>query len=452
MFCYKCGKRLPARVVNCPECDTPQKRRQRYRRRMILGLFIFLAGAIAGSVFDTFFFKGRSWDHSFLGAFSSNDSLKKDDPVKEFKALTDADSSINKESQTPTVQELPIDNSDSKATILQESQSGLETPEVASITDVSVEEPSLSLIDAGAAKVEPEDEKNIKSVQFPEGKLKYVSCEPLEKGLYNSYHGSFSRDGFEIIFASNRINFKESGMYQCFIRKTEPGSKAELMFPWKGNVWTPELTPDSKKVVFSSDSNKPEHIFIYDRSDGKSLALTSGSSKNMMPAISPDGQLVAFVSNRKGTNSIWLMGIDGSNLLQLTSGREDDREPRWALDGRSLIFTRIYQPLKKSDIMRIQLDPVGEPSAIVSNNKRNWLGDISPDGSALAYVRSESLDGSRNTLVLRQLISGEETLVKPLGNAECFRPVWKSDCSGFVFHASVDSSRSLFFATFGREP
>ena len=70
MYCFKCGKKLPARVVNCPECDTPQKRRQRYRRRMILGLFIFLAGAVAGSLFDSLFFKGQAWEHSFLGAFT----------------------------------------------------------------------------------------------------------------------------------------------------------------------------------------------------------------------------------------------------------------------------------------------------------------------------------------------------------------------------------------------
>lgn len=400
-----------------------------------------------------FFFKGKSWEHSFLGAFSSSDGLAKvDQTVKQGAVPSAAEPTTSTvEVVKPVVEKTQIENILTASPEMQDSQTEAEAPVTATATDMPAGENYAPATEA-AALTDEKVELKPDTATFPEGKLKYVSCEPLEKGLENSYHGSFSRDGSELIFASNRINFKESGLYQCFIKKTEPGSKAELMFPWKGNVWTPELTPDNQKVIFSSDSNKPEHLFVYDRSNGKSSPLTTGSSKNMMPAVSPDGQLVAFVSNRKGTNNIWLMGIDGSNLLQLTSGKEDDREPRWAPDGRSLIFTRIFQPMKRSDLMRIQLDPMGEPQAIVSNSRRNWLGDFSPDGSALAYVRSESSDGSRNTLVLRYLSDSEEIVLKPLGGAECFRPVWKSDCSGFVFHASVDSSRSLFFAIFGREP
>ncbi len=456
MFCYKCGKRLPVRVVNCPECDTPQKRRQRYRRRMILGLFIFLAGAIAGSIFDTLFFKGKSWEYSFLGAFSSNDLIKKDLVVNGDKPVNIADLATSTEivneqkaAEPPLDLNLPAVSSES-AELASSSEHFIPADEVGVASEAAVDRDEKA-----EDTVENSEENNESQLEAPlvnEGKLKFVSCEPLEKSPENNYHGSFSRDGSELIFSSNRLEKKEKGFYQCFVRKMSSSEKAERLFAWDGNVWTPELTPDKAKVVFSSDSNKPEHIFVYERSNGKSSALTSGKSKNMMPAISPDGRLIAFVSNRKGTNNIWLMEIDGTNLLQLTTGKEDDREPRWAYDGRSLIFTRIYQPLKKSDIMRIQLDPMGEPQEIISNNKRNWLADISPDGSVLAYVRSDSNDGSQNTMVLRNMRDGSETVINPLGKVECFRPVWKADCSGFVFHASVDSSRNLYFALFSREP
>lgn len=451
MFCYKCGKRLPARVVNCPECDTPQKRRQRYRRRMILGLFIFLAGAIAGSIFDTLFFKGKSWDHSFLGAFSSNDQIKNSEKpfVKNDLATETEVVDEPKYVEPAALTEAPAISSETSiiASAADDLAEAAEVKTASEATQIS----DGKIADSIEAPVES-PEKNVEADAFPEGKLTYVSCEPLEKSPENSYHGTFSRDGSELIFSSNRIDMKEKGFYQCFVRKMGSSEKAERLFAWEGNVWTPEFTPDKTKVVFSSDSSKPEHVFVYDRSTGKTAALTSGKSKNMMPAISPDGKLIAFVSNRKGTNNIWLMEIDGSNLLQLTSGKEDDREPRWSADGRSLIFTRIYQPLKRSDIMKIQLDPMGEPQPLVSNSKRNWLADISPDGSVLAYVRSESNDGSQNTLILRNVEDGSDLIISPLGKVECFRPVWKSDCSGFVFHASVDSSRNLYFASFSREP
>ncbi|HNW36980.1 MAG TPA: hypothetical protein PKM25_18720, partial [Candidatus Ozemobacteraceae bacterium] len=66
MYCYRCGQELQPKSVNCPACDAPQKRRQRHRQRLLLGLFIFLAGAFTGSIFDSIVFKGRSWDHSLL--------------------------------------------------------------------------------------------------------------------------------------------------------------------------------------------------------------------------------------------------------------------------------------------------------------------------------------------------------------------------------------------------
>ncbi|EKD82632.1 MAG: WD40-like protein Beta Propeller, partial [uncultured bacterium] len=292
----------------------------------------------------------------------------------------------------------------------------------------------------------------VASVPAPVGRLVYASVEPLEKGAGSNYHGSLARDGSELVFSSNRLKVNGKNVYQCFSKKPEASAKAARVFEWAGNVWTPELTPDGSRIVFSSDSTSPEHLFVYDRKSGKTKALTSGDSKNMMCAVSPDGRLVAFTSSQKGKpNDIWLIGIDGDNLLQLTSGVEDDREPRWSADGSTLYFTRIYTYMKKSHIMKIQLDPLGEAQPVVANNRRNWLPDISPDGSALVFVRSESEDGSKNTLVVRQLVSGEEAVVRPLGEADCLRPIWAPDGSGLVFHASIDDSRSLYFAKFKRD-
>jgi dipeptidyl aminopeptidase/acylaminoacyl peptidase len=283
------------------------------------------------------------------------------------------------------------------------------------------------------------------------GKPVFLFCETLEKNDASNYHGFISGDMQQLLFASNRNRLDGNPIYQCFSKKLEEKAAATRMFDWPGNVWTPEFTPDNSKIVFSSDSSTPEHIFVYDSVSGKSGPLTSGNSKNMMPAISPDGKLVAFVSNRKGSNSIWLVGIDGANLLQITSGSSDDREPRWTADGRAIVFTRIHQPLKKSDIMKIQLDPMGDAQAIISNGKRNWLADIAPDGTTLAYIRSDSTDGSKNVLVLHDLADASEQVIKPVGDAEYYRPVWTADSSAIVFHATVQGNRSLYLARFKRE-
>lgn len=465
MFCFKCGRRLPARVVNCPDCDTPQKRRQRYRRRMILGLFIFLAGAVAGSFFDTIIFQGEAWNYSFLGYFDTRNSS-----IIPGTGAVASSSEIIKDTENPAAsaaQKLYAPEKGEVVTMMEAAPESVLASEgivnsensitgapanleiaIASSTALSVPSAIVdekSLVASFAVFVPP-TEKIV-----AEGRLTYLSCEPIEKDSSSNYHGFLARDGSELLFASNRYKKDGKPLYQCFTKALTKGAVAERVFEWPGNVWTPESTPDSAKIVFSSDSSKPEHIFVYDRISKKTKAVTSGKSKNMMPAISPDGSLVTFVSNRKGSNHIWLMEMDGENLLQLTTGEEDDREPRWSADGKTLLFTRIYQQLKKSFIMQIRLHPLGEPLPLVDTNKRNWLADMSPDDSMLAYIRSESDDGSKNTLVLREMVNGKERILKPLGDAEYYRPVWSADCLSIVFHATVAGSRNLYLARFVRE-
>ncbi|KAF1079993.1 MAG: hypothetical protein GQF41_3669 [Candidatus Rifleibacterium amylolyticum] len=460
MYCFRCGNKLPPRVVNCPDCDTPQKRRQRYRRRMILGLFIFLAGAVAGSLFDTFFFKGRAWEHSFLGALNSQETAsatvapsqhgadRAPTPMKpgDLVDLKPPVASVTAVQSSPSV-ELVAASSSSAVEAYQEAPAPVEEAVSSQPAGIASESSVSNESSVATAPVE-----SVLPTTVAAGKLVYAGVDVLEKDNSSSYHGFFSRDGKEMVFASNRLKVNGKSTYQCFIKKPAATEKAVLAFEWPGNVWTPEFTPDGTRIVFSSDSVAPEHLFVYDRKSGNAKALTSGDSKNMMCAVSPDGRLVAYTSGQKGkANNIWLIGIDGDNMLQLTSGSADDREPRWSADGSTLYFTRIHTYMKKSDIMKIRLDPLGEAEPVVANGRRNWLPDMSPDGSTLVYVRSESDDGSKNVLVVRRLENGEETVLKPLGEAECLRPVWAADSSGLVFHATVGSTRNLYFARFKRE-
>lgn len=463
MFCFKCGKRLPAKVVNCPDCDTPQKRRQRYRRRMFLGLFIFLAGAVCGSLFDTIFFQGKAWNHSFMGVFSAKNADSAVDNIQATKVdPSDVPSNIdNTEFAGPVDYKKayeeadPIEATASEALLAASENASSATMNIESTAPSEADELATELPGGVAAShsenilPEPQTDESVNSAS--DKKLVFTGLEAVEKTSGSNYHGSLSQNGTEYIFSSNREKIDGKNTYQCYIKGGDLKKNAKKLFAWPGNVWTPELTPDSQTVIFSSDSVKAEHIFAYDRSTGESRQLTDGTDKNMMPCISPDGKMIVFVSNRSGANGIWLMGIDGGNLLQLTSGKEDDREPRWTNGGRSIVFTRIFQAMKKSQIMQMQLDPMGEPEAIVGTNERNWLGDISADGSTLAFVRSLNPGGSKNRIIIRNIKSGQEKVLDLLNGAECFRPVWNFDGNALVFHAAQGSSRNIYLARFAQE-
>ncbi|MFZ5952207.1 MAG: TolB family protein [Candidatus Rifleibacteriota bacterium] len=460
MYCFRCGKKLPPRVINCPECDTPQKRRQRYRTRMILGLFIFLAGAVAGSLFDTIFFKGSAWDHSFAGILGFDRAKAvKNDTLENFPAseplVLNAIQENASASQELTASEpaLPLEiGSYSLANFASASADSISASDSASQTVNSESHPVATLPEEllqSEAKIDqvPQDEKN----EVDSTRLKYSTVKPLVKEEYNSYHAFIARNLQEMVFAADSFKVGSKNLYQCFTLNLGANQTPERAFEWPGNVWTPEATDDGKAIVFSSDSRSPEHIFVFDRASRESKALTAGTGKNMMPAVSPDGSLVAYVSNEKGNNDIWLIGIDGSSKLQITSSPEDDREPRWLPDGKGLVFTRIFEPLKKSFIMKIMLEPLGEATELVNSGGRNWLADVSPDGRSLAFVRSLATDGSKNTMIIKNLLDQSEKEIRPLGNADCFRPIWFPDSSGIVFHANVNRSKKIYMAVLEQE-
>lgn len=511
MYCFRCGKKLTGREANCPDCDSPQKRRQRRQKRMVLGLFIFLTGAVVGSLFDTYFFKGDVWKHSFLSDISKRFSdsevdsknasatvspdvkIKMEYKNNEVQSKTTLTEKENFNNYTPVVDNISIPV-EGKAKIEVIEKTDNERTELSQKEDYSITgnneqvpnavEPLKGLNDNSTlqdeivqtaddnnenlknsldsndsiesdnteyANYEPAQDENVDKT--PKGHLVFKDISLLESSARNSYHGFMTRDGKELIFASDRTNVNNKPTFQCYVKNMQLEKPvSNKAFSWKGNIWTPEITPDSNMVVFSSDSSLPEHIFLYDRKSKDSMFLTTGKSKNMMPCISPDGKKVAFVSNRgDGKNRIYVLELlNSKKVTQITKGNVDDREPRWTPDGKSIIFTRIVERMKNSKIMKVDVNTLSEVP-LVDNNKRNWMADISPDSSILAYTRSLSSDGSKNVIVLQDLNSGKEEILNFPGITDSFRPVWNADGSGFVFHVNTKNGKAIYQANFIRE-
>ena len=501
-------------------------------------LVIFLSGAVVGSLFDTYIFKGEIWKHSLFNKWikpdnnvsqipnntsvaSESNSIKvevryddksttttlyseKEDvaglqPINESKIISPKEQNEEKkaeEKSEPVLQnnEPLRDNNPVSETV--EKTSEIKTEEKPNLSDnssevssatsnLAVENPtqdrseetepinkakgadeviiveeyengSSEVISSGSETTlftESNIDNSNAEKKFPEGNLVYKSVSLLEQSDRDSYHGFTSRNGKELLFASNRQDYNGKPTFQCFIKSPSEKAVPKKVFEWKGNVWTPELTPDGNMIVFSSDSEKPEHIFLYDRKSGNNMALTSGNTKNMMPCISPDGKKIAFVSNRgDGKNRIYVLELFNKNkITQVTKGNVNDREPRWTPDGKSIIFTRIIENMKISHIMKVSFEPLGEPEAIVKANSRNWMADISPDNKLLAFTRSLNAGGSKNVIVLQDISSGKEEVLSFPGIYESFRPVWNADCSGFVFHVARKNGKCIYQANFSRE-
>lgn len=486
MYCFRCGHELQPRSTVCPTCDTPQKRRQRHRQRLLLGLFIFLAGAFTGSIFDSIVFRGRSWDHSLIDLLTGGGRQasepaqipagQKWETVSPPPAGTPAQTTGGDRGTIPPsavpfkpgqpgapsmAQLPPLDRSASGEASSASSTlsaatdtagAGFDEAAAVASPDAPPATAAETGIATGSAGASAPASLAVNPADLPDADLSPAGLEKLETGAGNNYHGSLAPDGDSLIFSSNRSSGGTDSKYQCYFRSLKAKGGAVRLFPWPGNVWTPESTHDGNQLVFSSDSEKSEQVFVFDRVTQQHRNLTGIGGKNMMPALSPDGRNVVFTSNRGGSNDIWMTGIDGKGLTQLTSGPEDDREPRWWPDGKSIVFTRIVQKMKVSHIMKLCVDPLGKPETLVGDQSRNWLADPSPDGRWVAYVRSKSDDGSSNEIFVRRIDSGKEFAVTSFGGADAFRPIWTRDGGGLVAHADREGRKSLYLVTLKKTP
>lgn len=192
-------------------------------------------------------------------------------------------------------------------------------------------------------------------------------------------------------------------------------------------VGDPQLSPCGKRVayiqtVINDEKNYESHLFIYDRTTGKSIQWTNGQSRNLSPRWSSDGEWIAFVSNRSGENQIWLISSSGGEAKQLTHLRNGASNPVWQPNRHALLFVTGLEEGEKLDA-EAEGDKSDHPQPLIVDRlrykadgkgfldkKRNHLvlfdieqdqmeqltygpfdhsdPSFAPDGSTVAYVRT----------------------------------------------------------------
>jgi Tol biopolymer transport system component len=106
--------------------------------------------------------------------------------------------------------------------------------------------------------------------------------------------------------------------------------------PMAGSAdFSPRFSPDGSTIVFSSDRDGNNEIYVIGV-DGTGLSrLTSSPGKDLDPSFSPDGSNIVFDSDRDGPVAIFTMDVDGSDPVNLSKPiRPGDIFPSWSPDGR----------------------------------------------------------------------------------------------------------------------
>ncbi|GIJ26826.1 translocation protein TolB [Micromonospora qiuiae] len=205
-----------------------------------------------------------------------------------------------------------------------------------------------------------------------------------------------------------------------------PGAAPVRLVGGPGAVAHPALSPDGRRVAFTSDRAGNADIWVVG-TDGTGLRrLTDHPAEDSWPTWSPDGTRIAFASTRADlAGDLWVMPAAGGAPTRLTDGPAADREPAWSPDGRRIAFTTTrFAPV--SDPGRRTVATVAATGGAVTRMVPG-PGDAaepawSPEGTQLAFTSTDA-DPSGDVHVLRD---GRVTPVAT-GPLPQHHPAWRGD-------------------------
>ncbi len=166
-----------------------------------------------------------------------------------------------------------------------------------------------------------------------------LSLEPYASSLIpikhlNQFKGVFSPDGQTVAFAA-----APRGIAHIYLARFD-GSIIKKIATGGLNT-DPDFSPTGEHIVFVSDRDGDDELYVYDLMSGHIEKLTDNSARDFSPCFSPDGQELVFVSNMDDPNKmeIYKLQVTGKKITRLTRNDYWDGFPKFSSDGKKIVFS-----------------------------------------------------------------------------------------------------------------
>ncbi|MBI4365030.1 MAG: PD40 domain-containing protein, partial [Candidatus Latescibacteria bacterium] len=153
---------------------------------------------------------------------------------------------------------------------------------------------------------------------------------------------AWNREGTRVALAG----LKPSGQMDLYVFDRETQELRRLTNDFYTDL-DPTWSPDGREIAFASDRTRygaegRQNLFLIDTETLAIRYLTCGPWVDQTPSWSPDGSRIAFASDRSGSFDVYTVAPtgDGGRLRRLLGAAMD---PAWLPDGKSILFTGYHR-------------------------------------------------------------------------------------------------------------
>lgn len=160
-----------------------------------------------------------------------------------------------------------------------------------------------------------------------------------------------------------------------------------------------------RTVIYPADENNPEEassaeIFVapVDNPAAAEQVTDLRIKSASKPAFSPDGRVLVFVTDWDGDDDLWLYDLINDQISKLTDNSFVDRDPDWSPDGRSIVFASDQDTPGFTRLYTLTFTDENEQGFVIAplysgGGGNNFAPRYSPDGRSITFVNDRSGDG-----------------------------------------------------------